>query len=80
MKKLFNRFKEPSTWAALAALSVLFGVKPETAQAVVAGIGVVVDAAGALGITPEHAANAVQAAPAVMAGAVAVLMPEKAGE
>ncbi len=76
MKKLFNRFKEPSTWAALAALSVLFGVPPATAHAVVAGVGVIVDAAGALGITPDMAVSAVQAAPAVVAGAVAVLLPE----
>lgn len=77
MNKLFNRFKEPSTWAALAALSVLFGVKPETAHAVVSSVGVIVDAAGALGITPDAAVSAVQAAPVVIAGAVAMLLPEK---
>lgn len=77
MKNLFNRFKEPSTWAALAALSMLFGVKPETANAVLAGVGVIADAAHALGVTPEAALAAVQAAPAVALGAVAILLPEK---
>lgn len=79
MKKLLNRFKEPSTWAALAALSVLFGVPPQTAQTVVTAVGVIADAANALGITPEAAATAVQAAPAAIAGAVAILLPERTG-
>lgn len=80
MKNLLKRFKEPSTWAALAALSILFGVPPETAQTVVAGVGVIVDAAGALGITPELAASAVQGAPAAITAAVAILLPETTGE
>ena len=80
MKNLLKRFKEPSTWAALAALSVLFGVPPETAHAVVAGVTVIADAAHALGITPDVAAGAVAAAPAAFAGAVAILLPETAGK
>jgi len=80
MKKLFNRLKEPSSWAALAALSILFGVPPETAHAVVAGLGVVVDAAGALGLTPGDVQAAVVAVPTVVAGAAAFLLPEKARE
>lgn len=80
MKKLLNRFKEPSTWAALAALSVLFGVPPGTAQAVVAGAGLLADVVTAFNIAPEAAAVAVQTAPAVIAGAVAVMLPERAGK
>lgn len=77
MKKLLQRLKEPSTWAALAALSVLFGVRPETAQAVAAGAGVLINAAVALGVTPDNAVAAIVAAPAVVASAVAVWMPER---
>lgn len=80
MKKLLNRLKEPSSWAALAALSIMFGVRPETAHAVVAGLGVVVDAAGALGLTPDDVQAAVVAVPTVVAGAAAFLLPEKARE
>jgi ABC-type uncharacterized transport system permease subunit len=53
MKNFLKRIKEPSTWAGLAALSILFGVNPDTANVVVQAVGAV-------------------------AGAVAVLMPEKA--
>ncbi len=80
LKNLLNRFKEPSTWAALAMLSLLFGVKPETAQAVVSGAGLLADVVSALAVSPELAADAVQVAPAVVAGVAAVLLPEKARE
>lgn len=80
MKNLLNRFKEPSTWAALAALSVLFGVPPATAQAVVSGAGLLADVVTAFNIAPDAAAAVVQTAPALIAGAVAVMLPEKARE
>ena len=48
MKKVFSRMKEPSTWAGLAALSVLFGVDPEKANAVVQGVGVLAGAVAVL--------------------------------
>lgn len=53
MKKLFNRFKEPSTWAGLAALAVLFGVDPAKANAIAQAAGVV--AATAAVLLPEMA-------------------------
>lgn len=77
MQNLLNRFKEPSTYAALAALAVLLGVKPETAHAVASGAAVVVNAAAAVGITPESAVAALVAAPAAIFGAVAVFLPER---
>ena len=77
MRKFLDRIKEPSTWAALAALSMLFGVKQETANAVVAAVGVVADVASAFGVTPDAAAGAVAALPTVAAGVVAVLLPER---
>lgn len=77
MKNLLTRFKEPSTWAALAALSVAFGVRPETANAVVGAVGAVADVAGALGVTPHDAAGVLAAVPTIIAGAVAVFLPER---
>lgn len=51
---LLQRFKEPSTWAAIAGLLAAFGLKPELTHAV-EGVGVLV------------------------AGTVAVLLPETKG-
>ena len=54
--KLLNRIKEPSTWAGITALGLLFGLPPGTVDAVgtlVAGVGAV-----AAILIPEGAANA----------------------
>lgn len=48
MKKLIDRFKEPSSWAGIAALAVLAGVPPETANVVVQAVGAVAAAAAIL--------------------------------
>lgn len=39
MKKTTQRLKEPSTWAGLAGLAVLFGASVEEAQAVANAVG-----------------------------------------
>jgi hypothetical protein len=78
MKKLLQRLSEPSTWAALSVLSILFGVRPETAQAVRDGAGAVIAAASALGITPDNAVAAIVAAPTVVTSVVAAWLPERA--
>jgi hypothetical protein len=44
-----NRFKEPSTWAGLASLAVLFGASPEVTSQVVGATGSVVQAVAAVG-------------------------------
>lgn len=51
MKNVLKRLKEPSTWAGLAALSVLFGVDPVKADAVAQGLGTL--AALAAVVLPE---------------------------
>lgn len=54
--KLLNRIKEPSTWAGITALGLLFGLPPGTVDAVgtlVAGVGAV-----AAILMPEGAQNA----------------------
>ena len=38
MKTILQRFKEPSTWAGLSALAVLFGVPPGTADLAVQAV------------------------------------------
>lgn len=77
MNKFLQRFKEPSSWAALAAVAVMFGVRPETASAVVNAVGVVVDLGGAFGVTPETATNFAHTAPAFAMAALAFFLPEK---
>lgn len=44
-----NRVKEPSTWAGLASLAVLFGASPEMTAQVVSATGSVAQAVGAVG-------------------------------
>jgi hypothetical protein len=44
MKKVFKRLKEPSTWAGLAAIAILFGVEPEKANGIAQALGVVAGA------------------------------------
>jgi phage shock protein PspC (stress-responsive transcriptional regulator) len=36
LKSIFNRLKEPSTWAGIAGLAVLFGVDPVKINAITA--------------------------------------------
>lgn len=48
-----NRLREPSTWAGLAALSVLFGINPETANVIAQAAGAVAAAVAVL--LPERA-------------------------
>lgn len=45
MMKIINRLKEPSSWAGIASLVVLFGVPASTAQTVVQAVGAVAAAA-----------------------------------
>lgn len=78
LKYVWARAKEPSTLAALAALSVLFGVRPEVAHAVASGATVVVNAAVALGVNPADAVAVVVAAPSVALAGLAMAMPDKA--
>lgn len=54
MKSVFKRLKEPSTWAGIAGLAVLFGVDPEKANLIVQAIGGV--AAALAVIIPEKKA------------------------
>lgn len=45
MKKIINRLKEPSTWAGLSAVGLLFGLPPGTMDAagqIVGGIAALV--------------------------------------
>lgn len=51
MKNVLKRLKEPSTWAGIAGLAVLFGVDPVKISAVVQTVGAV--AASAAIILPE---------------------------
>ena len=53
MKNILKRFKEPSTWAGLSALAILFGVNPETANTVLQAVGAVAAAVAVL--LPERA-------------------------
>ena len=55
MYKLFSRLKEPSTWAGLSALAILFGVNPDTASVVAQAVGAVAGAVAVL--LPERAAS-----------------------
>lgn len=63
---LKNRFKEPSSWAGLAALAVMFGAPPQSVDAVMG----VVNAVASGPIDPAHVIGAVCAA-------VAVFVPER---
>jgi hypothetical protein len=55
MKAFLNRFKQPSTWAAISALGVLFGLPPGTVDlAVQIGVGV----AGLAGVVLEEKGGA----------------------
>lgn len=71
--KLKDRFKEPSTYAGLAALAVLFGVPEPVANAALVVVNTVGGIIGAGGVT---VAGVSQAAAAVC-GVVAILAPEK---
>jgi len=51
MKKVFKRLKEPSTWAGLAAIAILFGIEPEKANNIAQALGVVAGAVAV--ILPE---------------------------
>lgn len=51
MKNVLKRLKEPSTWAGIAGLAVLFGVDPIKANIVVEAVAAV--AAGLAVILPE---------------------------
>jgi hypothetical protein len=56
MKYIFDRFKEPSSWAGFAMLATLFGVPATTAQAVIQVVSAV---AGVLAIfLPEKSPSA----------------------
>ena len=48
MKSLLKRFKEPSSWAGVATLAVLFGVPSTTADLVVQAVAAVAAAAAVL--------------------------------
>lgn len=67
--KIKSRLKEPSTWAGLAALSVMFGVPAQAADAVLG----VVNAVVATGAGPHDVGQVVGA----VCAAVAVFAPEK---
>jgi len=56
MKKIINRLKEPSTWAGIAGLAVLFGVDPIKANVLVEAVAAV--AAGLAVLLPEIAPQA----------------------
>jgi hypothetical protein len=47
MKYLLNRLKEPTTWAGVSALGLLFGIPPGTVEVVVQAV-VAVSAAAAV--------------------------------
>lgn len=55
MKFIINRLKEPSTWAGLSALGVLFGVPPGTLD-LIAQVGI--GAGGLLAIALKDKGNA----------------------
>jgi hypothetical protein len=71
--KIKARFKEPSTYAGLAALAVFFGVPEPVANAALVVVNTVGSLAGASGVTVAGIGQAVVA----VCGAVAVLAPEK---
>lgn len=54
MHYFLKRLKEPSSWAGLAALAVLFGVPAETANVVVQAVGAVAGAAAVLIPSPNE--------------------------
>lgn len=56
LKKMLQRFREPSTWAGLSALAVVFGVPPGTADVIVQAVAAVAAAAAVL--LPERGSNA----------------------
>lgn len=56
MKNVIKRLKEPSTWAGIAGLAVLFGVDPIKANIVVEAVAAV--AAGLAVLLPEIKAQA----------------------
>lgn len=70
MKAIFNRFREPSSWAALGVLGAVFGLPADATGAVTQAAAAVAGAIG--GTTPDvlHAVTAVCAA-------VAFFLPEK---
>jgi hypothetical protein len=51
MKNVLKRLKEPSTWAGIAGLAVLFGLDPIKANIMLEAVGAV--AAGLAVILPE---------------------------
>lgn len=51
MNNILKRLKEPSTWAGIAGLAVLFGVDPYKANVIVEAVGAV--AAGLAVLLPE---------------------------
>lgn len=54
MKYLISRFREPSTWAAISALGVVFGLPPGTVDIVVQ-VGVALT--GVLGVVLKDGAQ-----------------------
>lgn len=58
MKNVLKRLKEPSTWAGIAGLAVLFGVDPVKADIIVQAVGAV--AAGLAVLLPETKPQAVE--------------------
>lgn len=71
MLKILNRLKEPSTWAGIAAMAAMFGVRPEASDAV---LGVVNAVAGAAGGTNHVVIGQIIGA---VCGAAAVFLPER---
>jgi hypothetical protein len=72
MKKILNRFKEPSTWAGLSVLAVVFGVPAATADAV-ANVATAMIGMGDAGVTGASVSSSLTA----LAALVAVVLPEK---
>lgn len=71
MLKILSRFKEPSSWAGLAAIALMFGARPDQVDAVHGVVTAVATAAGG-----TNAAVLTQVVVAVC-GAAAVFLPEK---
>jgi hypothetical protein len=53
MQVFLNRFREPSTWAGISALLVVFGIPPGTVDVLVQ-LGIAIAGAGAV-FLPERA-------------------------
>jgi hypothetical protein len=51
MRAILNRFKQPSTWAAISALGVLFGLPPGTVDL---AVQVAVGVAGLAGVALDE--------------------------